>query len=162
MMKTMRRSLLLASCCAALLSGADLQGVHSVYVMPMSHAMDQFLANRLAGEHIFQVVSDPKLADAVLTDRIDDALNSSLETISPAPKPAAAEGKDGVQPQVRIDNPALNSTFGRGKGTFFLVDAKSRSVLWSTFAAPGRSDASQLDRTASDIVSRLTRDLKKK
>jgi hypothetical protein len=164
MMKAMKRFLLLLSCSGALLSGMDLQGVRAVYVMPMSHAMDQFLANRLAEEHIFQVVSDPKRADAIFTDRIGDALNSALDEIAPAPKPSDAQSKDGGKEQPRttkLDNPALSSTFGRGKGTFFLVDAKSRSVLWSTFAAPGSSDASHLDRTASDIVSRLTRDLKK-
>ncbi len=165
MMKAMKRFLFLLSCSGMLLSGTDLQGVRSVYVMPMSHAMDQFLANRLAGEHVFQVVSDPKLADAVLTDRIGEALNSSLEEISPAPKPPAPESKSGEKEQPRqnkLEIPAPTSTFGGGKGTFFLVDAKLRSVLWSTFAAPGGSDASHLDRTASDIVSRLTRDLKKK
>jgi len=163
-MKAMKRLLPLLCCSGALLSGMDLQGVRAVYVMPMSHAMDQFLANRLAGEHIFQVVSDLKLADAIFTDRIGEALNSSLDEAAPAPKPTD-ESKDGAKEQPRVnklDNPALSSAFGRGKGTFFLVDAKSRAVLWSTFAAPGGSDAIHLDRTASDIVSRLTRDLKKK
>jgi hypothetical protein len=166
-MKAMKRLFLLLSCSGALLFGADSLAVHSVYVMPMSQGMDQFLANRLAGEHTFQVVSDPKLADAVLTDRIGAALNSSLDEIAPIAQPAA-EGKEDKdakkQPLAmnKLDNPSLTSTFGRGKGTFFLVNAKSREVLWSTFELPKNSTASQLDRTASDIVSRLMHDLKKK
>jgi hypothetical protein len=164
-MKAMKRLFLLLSCSGALLLGTDLPAVHSVYVMPMSQGMDQFLANRLAGEHVFQVVSDPKMADAVLTDRIGGALNSSLEEIFPTALPAAAEDKDAKKEPAaknKLDEPGLMSTFGRGKGTFFLVDAKSREVLWSTFEAPKSSTASQLDRTASDIVSRLMRNLKKK
>jgi hypothetical protein len=164
-MKAMKRLLLLLSFSGAWLAGADLPKAHAVYVMPMSQGMDQFLANRLAGEHVFQVVSDPKLADAVLTDRIGAALNSSLDEIAPIAKPAAAEDKDAKKDPAamnKLDNPSLSSTFGRGKGTFFLVDAKSREVLWSTFELPKDSTASQLDRTASDIVSRLIRDLKKK
>jgi len=164
-MKAMKRLLLLLSCSGALLLGADLPGVRLVYVMPMSQGMDQFLANRLAGEHVFQVVSDPKLADAVLTDRIGAALNSSLDEIAPIAKPAAEDkdkDKDAKAAMNRLDNPALKSTFGRGKGTFFLVNAKSREVLWSTFEVPKDSAAEQLDRTASDIVNRLIHDLKKK
>jgi hypothetical protein len=164
----MKRPFLLLSCSGALLLGANLPAVRSVYVMPMSQGMDQFLANRLAGQHVFQVVSDPKLADAVLTDRIGPALNTSLEEIAATAKPAAAEDKDAKDAKKepaamnKLDNPSLASTFGRGKGTFFLVAAKSREVLWSTFEVPKNSTAGELDRTASDIVSRLMRDLKKK
>jgi hypothetical protein len=164
-MKAMKRLLLALGCSGALLCGADMAAVHSVYVLPMSQGMDQFLANRLAGEHVFQVVSDPKLADAVLTDRIGAALNATLDGIAPIAKPAAADDKDAKKdPAVKntLDNPALSSTFGRGKGTFFLVNAKSREVLWSTFEVPKDTTAGQLDRTASDIVSRLIHDLKKK
>jgi hypothetical protein len=164
-MKAMKRLLLALCCSGACLCGADLAAVRSVYVLPMSQGMDQFLANRLAGEHVFQVVSDPKLADAVLTDRIGPALNATLDGIAPVANPAAADDKDAKkEPVVKntLDNPALRSTFGRGKGTFFLVNAKSREVLWSTFEVPKDSAAEQLDRTASDIVNRLIHDLKKK
>jgi hypothetical protein len=133
--------------------------------MPMSQGMDQFLANRLAGEHAFHVVSDLKLADAVLTDRIGASLNASLDEA--APKPPVAEDKDkddkkGPAARNTLDNPSLSATFGHGKGTFFLVDAKSRQVIWSTFEIPKDSTAGQLDRTAFEIVSRLMHDLKKK
>jgi len=148
--------------------------VHSVYVVPMSQGMDQYLANRLAAEHIFQVVSDPKLADAFLTDRIGPALNSSLDEIAPPAKPAAPEAKDDAKDgksnsdaksasmTYTVANPALSSSFSHGKGTFFLVDTKSRQVLWSTFDVPKGAAVRELDRTASDIVSRLMRDMKKK
>jgi hypothetical protein len=165
-MKQMKRFLLLFCCGGALLAAADLSGVHSVYLMPMSHALDQFLANRLTRDHVVSVVVDPKLADAIFTDRIGEALTAKLDDISAALKPAVADkdakdtGSD-QPPASKLDNPALNSTFGRAKGTLFLVDAKSRQVLWSTFEVPKSQEASQLDRAATDIVSRLKHDLGK-
>ena len=60
----------------------------------------------------------------------------------------------------KLSNPASSSSFGRGKGTIFLVDRKSKEVIWSVFEPPKGSTGQQLDRGALDIVSRLKRDLK--
>jgi hypothetical protein len=194
----MKRLLPLFVCSGALLGAADLAGVRSVYLMPMSRALDQYLASRLTSEHVLQVVTDPKLADAIFTDKLGESFQLQLENISPTPKPpepkvdatVTVADKDAKAPAKsrrdrtdksadsnaaalladtvnKTDNPALNSTFGRGKGTVFLVDAKSRQVVWSTFdPAKLGSDNHDMDRTASDIVSRLrkalTPDLKKK
>jgi hypothetical protein len=166
-MKQMKRFLLLFCCGGALLAAADLSGVHSVYLMPMSHALDQFLANRLTSDHAISVVVDPKLADAIFTDRIGEALTAKLDDISAALKPPVPADKDGKDtgadrsPASKLDNPALSSTFGRAKGTLFLVDAKSRQVVWSTFEVPKSQEAAGLDRAATDIVSRLKRALAK-
>ena len=62
----------------------------------------------------------------------------------------------------KLANPALTSTFGRAKGTVFLVDVQSRQVIWSVYDTPKDSSSRQLDRTASDIVNRLKRDLSPK
>jgi hypothetical protein len=200
-MDGMNRLLLLLGCSGALLCAADPVQVRTVYVMPMSRGLDQYLANRISGQHVFRVVTDPKLADAVLTDAIGESFQVQLESFSPTPKPAepaapAAPAKPAETPakpaeaskppaiekpvkpaRTRIDDSgtvismfgdAENrvappvSTFGRGKGTIFLVDAKSRQIVWSTFD-PSKSARNQdLDRTASDIVSRLKKDLKPK
>ena len=61
-----------------------------------------------------------------------------------------------------MDNPSLSSSFGRGKGTIFLVEARSRQVVWSTFDPAKSNTGKELDRTASDIVSRLKKDLNPK
>jgi hypothetical protein len=177
----MKRLLLLLSCSGALLGGAELSGVHTVYVLSMSKGLDQYLANRLANDHLFQVVTDPKLADAFLTDRVGESLQAKLEEIFPPPVPvkpapdekeekAAKKDKDKDSPTNplltdtvnKLDTPGSSSSFGRGKGTIFLVDAKSRQVVWSIYELPKGSSAKELDRTASDIVSRLKRDLKGK
>jgi hypothetical protein len=59
----------------------------------------------------------------------------------------------------KLDNPGLNSTFGRAKGTIFLVDARSRAVLWSVYEAPPGSASKEMDHAASTVVERLMKDL---
>src|SRR5450432_3234991 len=86
-MDVMKRLVLLVSCSAALACGADLANVHTVYVLKMSKGMDQYLANRLTNDHVFQVVTDPKLADAILTDRIGESFQAKLEELFPSPEP---------------------------------------------------------------------------
>src|SRR3982750_2480125 len=90
--------------------------VHSVYLLPMSGGLDQYLANRLGG--VFRVVTDPKLADAVFTDQLGESLEQKLAKLYPPPKSSGSDKSDQREPHV--------SSFGRPKGTVFLVDLKSR------------------------------------
>lgn len=173
MIEEMKRLSILLLLCSALACAADLAGVHSVYILPMRNGLDQYLANRLTNGGVFRVVTDPKLADAVLTDHIGETFESQLEDMSPKPEPvkkvAPPPKKEGEAPksgpgplidtETKLHNPAQNSTFGRTKGTVFLVDQKSRQVLWSVFDQPKGSESKELDRTASDIVSRIKKDL---
>lgn len=184
-MDVMKRLLVLLGCSGALLCAADLSGVRSVYVMPMSRGLDQYLASRIASEGVFQVVTDPKRADAVFSDRVGEALRSQLEIISPTPKTpeeieaekaaAAALAEKGEKAEKdtsvaaalyetsnKLENPAQNSSFGRTKGNIFLVETKSRVVLWSTYDPPRSTAARDLDRSATDIVSRLKKELSPK
>jgi hypothetical protein len=175
----------------ALAAAADLSAVKNVYVMPMSRGLDQYLASRLTAVGVFSVVTDPKLADAVLTDRVGDSLQSQLEIISPTPKPEteeedtepvdkatkakaakAAKDQDNNSPIAAFGAnsgsagagaaPNQPSSFGRSKGNIFLVDTKSRQVLWSTYDPPKTNAARDLNHTASDIVSRIRKDLNPK
>ncbi|MBZ5728194.1 MAG: hypothetical protein LAP87_24810 [Acidobacteriia bacterium] len=171
----MKRLLFIVICGGALAYGAGLADVHTVYVMPMSHGLDQYLANRLTNERVFQVVTDPKLADAIFTDQVGAGFQAKLADISPTPqpeKPAAKEGdkeddkdadKKGGNPLIeamnRSDSPGSSSSFSHGKGTVFLVAAKTREVVWSVYEQPKGSASKDMDRTASDIVSRLKKDL---
>jgi hypothetical protein len=168
-MDVMKRLLFLVCVAAVVACGADLSGVQSVYLMPMSHGMDQYLANHLTGGHVLQVVTDPKLADGIFTDRVGEAFEARLEQVSPppesakpAPPPSGTDQSGGAAPEMHIGRPPLpgsNSSFGGGKGMVFLVDAKSRQVVWSAFDLPKSFASKDLDRTASDIVSRLKKDL---
>ncbi len=187
MMGLMKRLVVLLSVSGALLCAQDLANVHSVYLMPMGHGLDQFLANRLTHEHVFQVVTTLKGADAVFTDRIGETFEENLAELqanaNPKPvKPPTENDKSSKQPdsdqsakqadtnpaakESAIDAlakaPAVVSTFGQAKGTVFLVDPKSHRVLWSAYRPAKSSNSDDLDRTASDIVSRLQHDLKTK
>ena len=85
-MEVMKRLLVLLGCSGALLYAGDLSTVRSVYVMPMARGLDQYLASRITSMGPFQIVTDPKLADAVISDRVGQALQSQLEIISPTPR----------------------------------------------------------------------------
>ncbi|HEY1242121.1 MAG TPA: hypothetical protein VGF16_16270 [Bryobacteraceae bacterium] len=165
----MKQLLVLLSISGALLGAQDLANVHSVYLLPMAHGMDQHLANRLTQEHVFQVVTTLKSADAVFTDRIGEAFESELAEArgnADAVKPPAEANKSPEPPEgnssAPLPPPGPKSTFGQGKGTVFLVDPKSHRVLWSAYRPAKSSSSDDLNRTASDIVSRLERDLKTK
>ena len=166
---------------------ADLHSVHAVYLVNMAHGLDQYLANRLTGEHVFVVVTDPKKADAVIAENLGENLDATLETIAPSPKPKEKEEAKAVEPpdakgkgkgdpsagsgsslaaafggdtNNKLEHPVSN--FSRSKGTIFLVDAKSRQVVWSLYIQPKGTGSKDMDRTASDIVSRLKKDLNPK
>src|SRR5688500_13830221 len=63
----------------------DLMEVREVYLLPMSGGLDQYLANRLTREGRFEVVTDPKNADAVFTDRLGPAFEDKLKELYPRP-----------------------------------------------------------------------------
>jgi hypothetical protein len=171
-MNSIKLILLLLVSCAAALSGADLAAVHTVYMMPMAHGLEQYLANTLTGEHVFVIVTDPKMADAVLTDNIGAALQQKLDVMlaPPPPEKTAAKADDKedaksagpatlVETVNKLDAPGSNSSLGHSKGTVFLVDAKSRQVVWSIYELPKDATSRELDRIASAIVSRLRKDM---
>lgn len=169
---------------AAVPLGADsagLQQVQNVYLMPMGYGLDQYLANRLTGESVFRVVTDPKRADAVLTDSIGQGFERRFDDLfsvpppPPPPPPAAKDDKDdkdgkgGKGRDKEMDPEAVErlkrasqfpiSSFSRGKGNIFLVDIKSKSVLWSLYERPKKIMPDELDKTSARIVHRLKKDI---
>jgi hypothetical protein len=166
---------------SAVVAAAEIGGsnVHTVYVMPMANGLDQYIAHRLTQEHVLEVIADPQRADALFTDRLGEPLEYELEKLHPRPKAEAPADKaekdneaEGQGAAVATTNqaaagsrtmtdsgPPRVSTFGRGKGTLFLVDARSRAVLWSVYEKPKRSSPDQLDSTARRVVDRLKRTL---
>jgi hypothetical protein len=146
--------LVLSLLVAALSPAAQLKDVKSVYFYPMPGGFEQHLASRIVRDHVYQVVSDPKLADAVFTDQISDAFLYKLDHINTPPKPAGSAGSiksmDAEEPHA--------SSFSRGKGTLFLVDAKSKQVVWSIFEKPRDTLPKTLDKTAKKVVEKLELD----
>jgi hypothetical protein len=127
---------------------AGMADVHSVYLLPMPGGLDQYLANRLNG--MFKVVTDPKLADAVFTSQLGEVFEQQLAKLYPPPK---ADSEKSDKDDGKREPHA--SSFGRGKGTIFLVDLKSRAVIWSGYQKSNGSTPDTLDRTASHIVQQI-------
>ncbi len=115
----------------------------------MTGGLDQYLASRLVASGVFQVVADPKKADAIFTDKLGEAFETRLgELLAPAVTDKDAAAKEG-------DRRVVVSTFGRGKGTIFLVETATRSVVWSAYEPPRSTKPSELDRIARRLVERL-------
>ena len=167
-------------CCLHLAGAAELTENRTVYLLPITHSLDQFIANRLVTMHVLQVVTDPAKADTVVTDQVGAALEERLKDLYPPPTPPAKEAaKSNPEPPKaagdtppssaskpifgdasnKVDKAGNMGAFGRGHGTIFLVDVKTRQVLWSVFDPPKNNNPRELDRTAERIVKRLKEDL---
>lgn len=153
------------------IGGSD---VRTIYIMPMRHGLDQYIANQLTREHVLEVIADPARADAVFTDGLGEGFEQKLEKLHPTPKPEEPKAgqsdksdKDGSNTQDKpagprtfsAPEPPPASTFGAGRGTLFLVDAHSRVILWSVYEKPSASNPRSLDAAARRVVNRLKQDL---
>ena len=161
----------------ALLAAAELKDVKAVYLYPMVGGLDQHLANALTKDHIFRVVADPKLADAIFTDQLGQQFEYRVEHIkrdsmkaaapvapAPPPPPAASAGQQvpaGVvtTAATTAESEPHSSTFTKGKGTIFLVDAKSREVVWSDYRRPKNTSPQELEKTAKHLAMNITKTL---
>ena len=124
---------------------AQQAGMRSVYLLPMAGGLDQYLAAQLAHDHVMQVVADPRLADAVLTDRLGETFEQTLAKLHPRDDDTETS-----------DTPRHAFRSSGAKGTMFLVDAKSRQVIWSDFEKPSRTiSGASLNRQAARIAKRL-------
>ena len=143
----------------------QLKQVNAVYILAMGGGMDQFLANQITASGVFQVVTDPKKADAIITDRLGEIFETKLAELYPPPAPAAPppdEAKKADEKKSGLDfgGGAQRVSSGlRGKGNLFIVDRKSRSVLWSIFEPPKDSTPAELSKTAGRVVKRLKLDM---
>ncbi len=145
----------------------ELAEVKTVYLLPMTYSMDQFLAIRLTKGGVLQVVTDPKKADAILSDHIGTALEEKMNSLYGEQKDVkSADGSDDKDKDKDQDK----NTFGggpmaggtRSKGAVFLVDAKTRNVLWSDYVRPKSSQPDELNHVADKIAAQLEKDKKGK
>ena len=173
----------LVAACAILASAAStaavdpaIHEVRTVYLLPMTNGLDQYLANRLTRDGRFQVITDPALADAIITDRIGQAFEEKMRELYPPPTPEPdesdeedeKEGKEAGKKAAddasfsRLGGATHISSFSRGRGNVFLIDRKTKRVIWSYHKTPKRTTVSQMDRVAQQIVGQLQDDLKTK
>ncbi len=167
-------ALLAASVPAAV--NQQLKQVTTVYILGMSGGMDQYLADRLTRMGVLQVVTDPQKADAIITDRLGEPFEAKLKDLYPPPAPAKDEkaGKDTklvvVDKTTKDDKDKIEDTpgasrvgsFNVGRGNIFIVDRKSRNVIWSTYERPKDTTPGELSKTAERVVKRLKDDLSDK
>jgi hypothetical protein len=123
----------------------ELLQVKNIYILPMGGGFDQYLANQLSRKGLVQVVTNPAKADAVLADRLGKPFEQAFEELYPEFKPPAPVAKPKTDEEEKSSStsfdmknqlPARTSSFGRGKGTYFLVSRSSRNVVWSVYAKP--------------------------
>ena len=146
---------------ALLASGApnpQLTEIHSVYLMPMSGNLDQFLAVQLNASNIFLVVTDPKRADAVFTERIGVPFEEALKELYASESKTDSKDKDKKDEYVRPTMKPLSN----GKGSLFLVDRKTKNVVWSIYDKPKSNRADDVNQLAQKITSKLQKDVKGK
>lgn len=151
----------------ALLAGAaspDLLQVKRIYLLSMGSGLDQYLASRITRDGRFEVVTDPKLADAVLTDKVGEAFERRFDEIYPPPPPPP-EPKEEKADKEKDDSPKLTapkearlSSFGRGRGNVFLVDRKTRKVIWAYYKRPKDTAPDTMDRLADRIAGKLRKE----
>ncbi len=139
---------------------AELSQVQTIYLMPMANGFDQYLANRLRIINQIRVVTDASKADAIFTDKIGLAFEARLDEMEAAAKEkiaAAAPPVDGESQQMKLA-PKVVSSIGRGRGTYFLVDRRSRVVLWSSFHKAKDAQPHNMHSNAGKVANELAAD----
>ena len=136
----------------------------TVYVLPMSGGLDQFVVARLTRDGVMRVVTDPKGAEAVLVDRVGEGFEQRMlelykgqDVREKDAREKDAREKDEKKDEKKENRPPVTS-FGRGRGTVFLVDVRSREVIWSAYEKPRNATPDELHRTAGRIVGQLKKD----
>jgi hypothetical protein len=142
----------------------ELAEIKTVYLLPMTYSLDQFLAIRLTKGGVVQVVTDPKNADAILCDHIGTSLEEKMNTLYGERKAEVAAA------DVDKDKDKDKNSFGsapmaggtRTKGAVFLVDRKTRNVLWSDYVRPKSAQPDELTHVAEKIAAQFEKDKKGK
>jgi hypothetical protein len=147
----------------------DLLGVKSVYILPMRSGFDQYLANELTSRGVVRVVTDPRRADAVITDHLGQSFQERMDDLfPPPPKPKAkVDAKEGdakdesaaASEEPISDSRPVSSGISGGKGNVFLVGREGRAVLWSDFRNPRSRQPKDMKHTADSVASDLKRAL---
>jgi hypothetical protein len=136
----------------------ELMDVKTVYLLPMTYSLDQFLAIRLTKGGVLQVVTDPNLADAIVTEHIGTGLEEQMKSLYGEKKTDSAD-KD-KDKAASFGGPMAGGT--RSKGAVFLVDRKTRNVIWSDYVRPKNSQPDELNHVADKIAGQLEKDKKVK
>lgn len=117
-----------------------------VYLLPMRASLDQYLASYITSQRIFEVVADPKRADAIFTDRLGEGFEKRVSDLL----------KDKDEDTAKTETPrGEGMTASRTAGTIFLVEPKSMTVLWSVYQPPKNLTREEVDACARRIARNL-------
>lgn len=141
----------------------------NVYILQMRSGFDLYLASQLTQMGALTVVTDPTLAQYVLSDSVGKGFEDAMEALYPKPKPEEPDEKadddskkDGAGSMVDAyaNTTRRTSSFARGEGNLFLVNRENSIVVWSTFLdrRDARSDA--MNKDATQVVKRLLKFMK--
>jgi len=149
------RVVVLSLLCASLPAfAADLSSAQPVYFWAMQSSLDQYLAEQAAGA--ITVTVDPKMAKSIMTDRIDKPFLDGMDELFPVEGREEAKASDeSIEGDFQMARPR-NRPKGTPRGTIFLVDVKTRKVLWSTFLGELDPRPKNLHREAEKVIERLT------
>jgi hypothetical protein len=159
------KAVLLTMAVALGASAADLGSATSVYIMPMTGGIDQYLALRLTTANVMQVVTDPQKADVVMTDRIGAGFEERWNELYPPPAPPKGDkDKNGekLSDDVFTIQRGASQPISRGRGAYFLIDRQTRNVLWSTYVRPRSSQPDDVNKAADQIARELAKARKPK
>jgi hypothetical protein len=124
-------------------SSGGLNGVRTIYVIPMKDRLEHFLTNELVKWGHFEVTINPRQADALLSDTTDVDIKTLM----------TADAK-------------IRKTTARTRGTAFLIDLKTERVLWSAAKKPSESfllgGVKSTRELAEEIVGQLRKDMQAK
>jgi hypothetical protein len=140
-------------------SAAGLSDVKTVYLMPMSNGLDQYLAVQLTTGAVLQVVIDPQRADAVLTDHLGESFEQSLADLYGA-KPQNSDKDKTDDGGGTFAHSGMQGQ--KGRGNVFLVNSKTHEVLWSFHEFPKDKTPGGMTRTAGRIAAKLAHSIKGK
>ncbi len=140
------------------LSAAGLSDVKTVYLLPMSSGLDQYLAQKLTSGAVLQVVTDPQKADVVLTDHLGETFEQSLADLYQTKPKADDKTADAEDKGATFARSGMQGK--RGRGTIFLVDRRTHEVLWSVYELPKDSQPGTLRHSAGRISDQLAKSIK--
>ena len=136
------------------LGQAQLRDAQPVYFWPMQHAFDQYLAEAVNGADALSVTFDPKMASSIMTERIDATFLQAIEEIFPSEEAKTEEKDDSIEGDFEVSR-SKNRPQARPRGTLFLVDVKTRRVIWSTYLGELDPEPKALHKEALRVVEEI-------
>ena len=122
----------------------------TVFIVPMANGLNSYIASRLTRSGVVWVVLEPESAEAVLTDRVDEA----FWAWSTMHYKAAAKNSNVT---INDDDPLRfkHLSMGPYRGTVFLVDPRNGLIFWSMYEPTPNTTTNSLNLAAAHIAASL-------